>query len=98
MRESEPPRCSESAASAADEAMTALTRLFSSGRVFTNAYFRCSIDGPTEFDLFYDSMRSEPFACNLPTDYKIWIMRLYRLGLISAVPNEWKALKDVENC
>ena len=42
----------ESAASAADEAMKALTQLFSSRELSTKVHFRCGIDGPTEFDIF----------------------------------------------
>lgn len=67
---SESPKRSESAACATNEAMKALTRIFSSRQLFTNAYFRCGIEGPTEFDLFYESMRSDLFVVNPATDYK----------------------------
>jgi hypothetical protein len=30
-------------------------------------------------------------------NHRCWVRRLYKSGLISAMPNEWKVAKDVEN-
>ena len=78
----------ESAASAADEAMKALAQLFSSRELSTKVHFRCGIDGPTEFDIFFESMCDDLFGRDPNTDYKRWVRRLYRLGLISAMPDD----------
>jgi hypothetical protein len=82
--------------SSADEAMKALTRLFSSREIAAKAHFRCSIEGPTDFDVLFESMLDQLFGRNPSSNYKCWVRRLYRLGLVSALPNEWKA-QDAEN-
>jgi hypothetical protein len=83
--------------SAADEAMKALTQLFSSGELSAKVHFHSGLDSPTVFDMFFESMRDDLFGPDPNSDYKCWVKRLYRLGLISAMPSEWKVAKDAEN-
>jgi hypothetical protein len=83
--------------SAADEAMSALTRLFSVPNLATKAYFRCGIDGPTDLDMFFESTFDDLFGRDPDSDYKCWVRRLYGLGLISMMPSEWEAPEDIEN-
>jgi hypothetical protein len=77
--------------------MKALTQLFSSRELATKVHFRCGVNGPTEFDIFFESIGDDLFGRDPSTEYKRWIRQLYRLGLISAMPGEWKVAKDVEN-
>jgi hypothetical protein len=74
---------------AADEAVNALVRLFSSRQIANKAHFRCSIDGPTDLDVLFESALDDAFGRDLGSDYKRWIRRLYRLGFISRMPAEW---------
>jgi len=83
--------------SAADEAMKALTRLFSSRKLASKAHFRCSIDGPTDLDVLFESALDDVFGRDPSNDYKRWVSRLFRLGLISRIPTEWLVPKDLEN-
>jgi hypothetical protein len=81
-----------------DEAMRALTRLFSSPKIGNKAHFRCGLGGPTDFGMIFESMCDDLFGRDPNTDYKCWVRRLYRLGLISAMPREWNVatrLSDV---
>ncbi len=80
--------------SEADEAMIALTRIFSDPKLPSNAHFRCSIDGPTELDLFFEAILDETFGHDPNSKYKCWVRRLYRLGLISRIPREWGDPED----
>jgi len=72
-----------------DEAMKALTQIFSDPKLPSKAHFRCSVDGPTELDLFFERIIDEVFGPDPNSEYKCWVRRLYRLGLISKVPPEW---------
>jgi hypothetical protein len=56
--------------SAADEAMKALRRLFSEPNLATKAHFRCSIDGPTDLSVFFESMLDDVFGRDPNGDYK----------------------------
>lgn len=80
---------SSSKDSEADEAMKALTRLFSDPKIPSKAHFRCRVDGPTETDLFFESILDETFGYDPNSKYKCWVRRLHRLGLISWIPREW---------
>jgi hypothetical protein len=73
---------------AVDEALKALTQIFSSQELSTKIHLRCGIDGPNGFDIFFASMCDDLFGRDPNADYKSWIRLLYRLGLISAMPSE----------
>ena len=64
--------------------MRGLKELFSDPALATRASFRCSTDGPTEIDVLMESIFGED------SEYKQWIKRLYDLGFIPQVPDEWK--------
>jgi len=81
--------------SAADEAMKALTRLFSAPNLATKAHFRCSTDGPTDLNMFFESMFDDVFGHDPNSNYKRWVRRLYGRGLISMMPSEWTSLEDI---
>jgi hypothetical protein len=75
----------------ADEAMKALTRLFLT-KNFPKAHFRCCVDGPTELDLFFETIFDETFGHDPNSEYKRWVRRLYRPGLIPRNPRRMKQL------
>jgi len=77
----------------ADLAMKALTQLFSAPEAKAKAHHRCSISGPTEIDVLIEAALDDAFGSTPNSDYKRWIRRLYRLGLISSMPDDWKAPK-----
>lgn len=72
-----------------DEAMKALTRIFSDPKLIAKAHFRCNVNGPTEIDRLFESIIDETFGLHARSDYKRWLNRLYRFGLIPKVPAEW---------
>ena len=74
----------------ADQSMKALTELFSTPAVKAKAHRRCSINGPTEIDELVEAAIDDVFGCDPNSDYKRWIRRLYKLGLISHMPDDWK--------
>ena len=76
--------------SEADQAMRALTQLFSTPEVKAKAHRRCGINGPTEFDVLFETVLDDVFGRDPNSDYKRWIRRLYRLGLISCMPDDCK--------
>ena len=76
---------------AADEAMAKLVELFSDPSLASRAQFRCCVDGPTEFEVLFESMVDEQFGYNPNSEYKRWVRSLYRLGLIQRIPSEWEA-------
>jgi hypothetical protein len=80
----EPP---EEILPAADAAMRKLVELFSDPAVVARAHFRCSTEGPTDIDVMIESIIDEQFGYE-NSEYKQWVRRLYRLGLISTIP-EW---------
>ena len=69
--------------SEADQAMRVLTQLFSTPEVKAKAHRRCGINGPTEIDMLFETVLDDVFGRDPNSDYKRWIRRLYRLGLIS---------------
>jgi hypothetical protein len=77
---------------AAEAAMKALTHLFSSRKLANRAHFRCGIDGPTDFDILFQSVLDDVFGREPNSAYKCWVRRLCRSGLISTVPDSWSAL------
>jgi hypothetical protein len=46
----------------ADDAMKALTELFSDPKLRSKAHFRCSTEGPTEFDLIFETIPDKTFG------------------------------------
>jgi hypothetical protein len=80
----------------ADEAMKALTRIFSDPKLPSKAHLRCSVDGPTELDLLFATIH-EAFCLDPSSSYKCWIRRLYSLGLISTIPTEWADPRGGDN-
>jgi len=47
---------------AADEAMRGLKELFSDPKIQSTASFRCCTEGPTEFDVLFESIVDEQFG------------------------------------
>lgn len=76
------PESSDSDEHTSDEAFNALFEIFSSPRVRRPAHLRCRTDGPTKFDLLFESILDEHFGPNPNSKYKRWIRRLRRHGLI----------------
>lgn len=76
------PEPSDSGTHTPEEAFDALFELFSSPRVRRHAHLSCRTDGPTEFDLWFESALDRQFGPNPNSKYKRWIRRLRRHGLI----------------
>jgi hypothetical protein len=72
----------------ADAAMAELVKIFSDPNLPTKPRFRCSVEGPDEFDVMFESIMEEQFG---DSEYREWVRRLYELGLISRIPSEWEA-------
>ena len=83
----EPP---EEISPALDAAMRELKELFSDPVIASQARFRCSTEGPDEFDIMFESIIDDQFGYDLNSEYKRWVSRLYELGFISGLPDEWK--------
>ena len=79
---------------AAAEAMAKLTELFSDPNLPSKARFRCGTEGPDEFDLLFESILDEQFGYDPDSEYKVWVRRLYRLGLIPRIPREWELSEE----
>ena len=75
---------------AADQAMAELVELFSDPSLASKARFRCGTEGPDEFDVWFESILDEQFGYDPNSEYKRWVRRLYKLGFISGLPDEWK--------
>jgi len=75
---------------AADQAMAKLVELFSDPSISSKAQFRCGIEGPTEIDVLFESIIDEQYGYDPNSEYKRWVRRLHKLGLISRIPPEWK--------
>jgi hypothetical protein len=71
----------------ADAAMAELVKIFSDPNLPTKPRFRCGVEGPDEFDVMFESIMEEQFG---DSDYKQWVKRLYDLGFIRRLPDEWK--------
>jgi hypothetical protein len=79
---------SEEISPAADAAMLKLVELFSDPAMVAGAHFRCSTEGPTEFDVLFESIIDDQFGYEPNSEIKNWVRRLYGLGLIPRIPNE----------
>jgi hypothetical protein len=79
---------SEEISPAADAAMVRLVELFSDPAMMARAHFRCSTEGPTEFDVLFESIIDDQFGYEPNSEIKNWVRRLYGLGLIPRIPNE----------
>jgi hypothetical protein len=79
-----------------DAAMRGLKELFSDPKIRSTASFRCCVDGPTEFEVLFESIVDEQFGYNANSEYKCWVRSLYRLGLILRIPSEWEATETPE--
>jgi len=92
-REEEPL---EEISPAADAAMRQLKELFSDPAIAAQARFRCSTEGPDDFDVLFESILDDQFGYDPNSEYKRWIRRLYDLGFISRIPSEWEAPETPE--
>jgi hypothetical protein len=81
---------------ALDAAMRELKELFSDPAVASQARLCCSTEGPTEFDVMFESNLDDQFGYDPNSEYKNWVRRLYGLGLISRIPSEWEATETPE--
>ena len=70
--------------------MAKLVALFSDPSISSKAQFRCGIEGPTEIDVLFESIIDEQYGYDPNSEYKRWVRRLYELGLIPRLPEEWK--------
>ncbi len=75
----------------ADAAMAELVKIFSDPNLPTKPRSRCGVDGPDEFDVLFESIIDDQFGHDPNGEYKRWVRRLYRLGLIPRIPSEWEA-------
>jgi hypothetical protein len=75
---------------AAEEAMAKLVEIFSDPSLPSKARLRCSVQGPDDFDVLFESIIDDQFGHDPNSEYKQWVRRLYELGLISGLPDEWK--------
>jgi hypothetical protein len=80
----------------ADAAMRKLVELFSDPAMTARAHFRCSTEGPVEFEVLFESILDEQFGYNPNCEYKRWVRSLYRLGLILRIPSEWQEPETLE--
>jgi hypothetical protein len=60
--------------------LKALCELLSSEQARRQAHRRCPIDGPSEFDLVFESIKDEAYGPDL--EYRAWVDYLRREGLI----------------
>ena len=81
---------------ALDAAMRELKELFSNPAVVSQARLCCSTEGPTEFDVMFESILDDQFGYNPNSEYKNWVRSLYRLGLIPRIPSEWEVPETPE--
>ena len=87
------PRNEELAIEISPEAVAAmkkLVELFSDPSLASQARLRCSVEGPDDFDLLFETIIDSQFGHDPNSEYKQWVRRLYRLGLIPRLPDEWK--------
>jgi hypothetical protein len=75
---------------AADEAMAKLVELFSDPSLPSKARLRCSVEGPDDFDVLFESITDDQFGYDPNSEYKQWVRRLHELGFIPRLPDEWK--------
>jgi hypothetical protein len=74
----------------ANAAMKKLVELFSDPSLPSKARFRCPLEGPDEFDVLFESILDDQFGHDPNSEYKQWVRRLYELGFIPRLPDEWK--------
>jgi hypothetical protein len=74
----------------AEAAMRGLKKLFSDPAVTSRASFRCNTEGLTEIDVMFESIIDEQYGYDPNSEYERWVRRLYELGLISELPDEWE--------
>jgi hypothetical protein len=67
---------------AADQAVGGLVKLFSDPKLPSKAQFRCGVEGPTEFDVLFESVIEKVFG---DSEYKQWVKRPHDLGLIFSI-------------
>jgi hypothetical protein len=80
----------------ADAALAKLVELFSDPSLPSKAQLRCSVEGPDDLDVLFESIIDDQFGHDPNSEYKQWVRRLYDLGLISRIPSEWKAYETPE--
>ena len=78
----------------ADAAMAELVKIFSDPNLPTKPRFRCAVEGPDEFDVMFESIIDDQFGHDPNSEYKQWVRRLYRLGLIPRIPREWELSEE----
>jgi hypothetical protein len=78
----------------ADAAMKKLVELFSDPSLSSQARLRCSVEGPDDFDILFESIIDDQFGHDPNSEYKQWVRRLYELGFIPRLPDEWKYSPD----
>jgi hypothetical protein len=57
-----------------------LKELFSDPAIAAQARFRCSTEGPDEFDVLFESILDDQFGYDPNSEYKKWVRHLYGLG------------------
>jgi hypothetical protein len=77
----------------ADAAMQELVELFSDPSLRSKARLRCPVEGPDEFDVLFESIIDDQFGHDPNSEYKQWVRRLYRLGFISRIPDDWQDVR-----
>jgi hypothetical protein len=53
----------------------------------SKARFRCGVEGPDQFDVWFESIMEKMFG---DSEYKQWVKRLHELGLSPRLPDQWK--------
>jgi hypothetical protein len=56
----------------------------------TSIRIRCSVEGPDDLDVLFESIIDDQFGHDPNSEYKQWVRRLYELGFIPRLPDEWK--------
>jgi hypothetical protein len=74
----------------ADAAMAKLVELFPDPSLPSKARLRCSVEGPDDFDVLFESIIDDQFGYDPNREYKQWVRRLHELGFIPRLPDEWK--------
>ena len=75
---------------AADEAMAKLVELFSDPSLSSQARLGCYVEGPDDLDVLFESIIDDQFGHDPNSEYNQWVRRLYELGFIPRLPDEWK--------
>ena len=75
---------------AVEKAMAKLAEIFSDPNLPSKAQLRCSVEGPDDLDVLFESIIDDQFGHDPNSEYKQWVRRLYELGFIPRLPDEWK--------